>query len=497
MIDSTDAGQGVDTFKAALAEQARHLRRLKVERGNPSLRRIALRAERISSGTELPIATQSTAFAGTRFAGVDKIILLVRTLMSWDADGEEIPAPARTDPVLDEWRNRWRATAELRPGRRNGAAPAPAPREGDPTLAREVLAGPTAAGVPRQGGPPPRPGSSLAVRALLHAARAGALALPPLRTGVVFSVAFSPDGSLLATATVHPSGSTVRLWDPVTRTLVRGSVTDHQTPGFAVAFSPDGSLLASTDLEGMVRLWDPVTCTPVGEPLTGHTEFVRGLAFSPDGSLLASGDSDGMVRLWDPVTCTPVGDPFAGLDGMANSLEFSPDGSLLAIAGADDGMRLWDPVTRTPVGDPLTGHDGEAVAAFSPDGSLLATAGVDGMVRLWDPVTRTLVGDPFADHDGEVVAVAFSPDGSLLATAGAEDGMVRLWDPVTRAPVGEPLATRHNAAVTVAFSPDGSLLAAASFDKRIFEPEDNPEIDKDAIEELGVVQLWVVPGPTP
>ncbi|MEU8776496.1 WD40 repeat domain-containing protein [Streptomyces sp. NPDC048606] len=498
MIDSTDAGHGEVTFEAGLADQAAHLRRLKVERGDPSLRQIAVRAQKIPNGAALPIATQSSAFAGTRFVGVDKIILLVRTLMSWDADGEEIPAPARTDPVLDEWRGRWRVTAELRPGRRSGVASASASLGQDPIPVDEASAGPTAAGVPRQGGPPAGPGSSLAVRALLHAAGVDVLELPPFRTGVVFAVAFSPDGSLLATSVVHSNAGMVRLWDPVTRTLVGEPFAGVSAAGMGVAFSPDGTLLTSSDQEGLVRLCDPVTRTPVGDPLPGHTDMVRGLAFSPDGTLLASGDKAGMVRLWDPATRTLVGDPLVGPKGQANWLAFSPDGSRLAVTGAEDGtVRLWDPVTRTPVGSPLTGHDGMVFAvAFSPDGSLLASVGQDGTVRLWDPVACTPVGDPLTGHDGMVLAVAFSPDGSLLATAGAEDGTVRLWDPVTRTAVGEPLVTRNNAALAVAFSPDGTLLAAASLDKRFFELEDEAELERVG-DDLGVVQLWVVPGRTP
>jgi WD40 repeat protein len=165
----------------------------------------------------------------------------------------------------------------------------------------------------------------------------------------------------------------------------------HTSPVYSVAFSPDGKTLASASADTTVRLWNVASHQSMGPPLTGHTDVVFSVAFSPDGRTLASASFDKTVRLWDVATRRPLGDPLTGHSGTVVSVAFSPDGKTLASAvgdirnGPDNTVQLWDVASRQPLGEPLTGHTHTVNSvAFSPDGKILASGSADGTVRLWD-----------------------------------------------------------------------------------------------------------------
>ena len=197
-------------------------------------------------------------------------------------------------------------------------------------------------------------------------------------TGPVFCTSFSPDSSLLISASEDGS---VRLWSLHTFSQLvcyRG----HVFPIWSVEFSPFGFYFASAAHDHTLRLWSTDQILPV-RVLAGHYSDVDVCRFHPNGNYIASGSSDRTVRLWDILDgkCVRI---FTGHKGTVHSLAFSTDGRCLASAGMDNHIIVWDLPTGSLVVE-LRGHTGCVYAlAFSRDDNILASGGIDNCVKLWD-----------------------------------------------------------------------------------------------------------------
>ncbi|MFC5744676.1 WD40 repeat domain-containing serine/threonine protein kinase [Actinomadura rugatobispora] len=273
----------------------------------------------------------------------------------------------------------------------------------------------------------------------------------------VTSVAFSPDGKTLASASAD---HTIRVWDTVSR-KARASLTGHTAGVTSVAFSPDWKTLASGSADRTIRFWDLRSSTTKAT-LAGHTGPVTSVDFSPDGGFLASGSTDQTGRLWNVAT----GQNTATLRKRpvtVNFVAFGPDGTVLMTAYADNTVGFWR--TAKPGEDPgvLTINDISSVNGLAVSRGLIAIGATPGIVSLWDGEKSV---PPPLRTTSPVNAIAFHPDATRLAV-GTSGGTILLWDTKKHQVVGAPFTGHSDAITSVAFSPDGKLLASGSADKTI------------------------------
>ncbi|MDP8223403.1 MAG: protein kinase [Candidatus Lernaella stagnicola] len=277
-------------------------------------------------------------------------------------------------------------------------------------------------------------------------------------TDNVTAVAYSPDGSLLASA---GGDKVIRIWHARFHRPIR-VLTGHADSVRDVAFFAGGTRLISAGRDGVLIVWNPQTGERLGT-LTGHVGEVRAVAVSPKGDVAASVGRDKTLRLWNLADGVAVA-TWDDHQGVVEDVTFSPDGRWLATVGRDKTIRLRDAVTGRTVAV-LRGHDDEiTAAAFTPDSKILATGAWDAKVHLWDVETRRRIGTLEGHTDG-VRGLAFSADGRRLVTAGW-DKTLKLWDVPQRRLI-ETVVGHADGVFAVAFEPGDEHIVSASGDKTI------------------------------
>ncbi len=309
---------------------------------------------------------------------------------------------------------------------------------------------------------------------------------PETRNGACW-VAFSPDGGTLAAATEgsRSQNNSVRLWNAETGDHLATLGGDENRGYFdrvhSVAYSPDGTHLASGTWDGMVRLWDVAKRTEIAAfEHAGLDGRIYSLAFSPDGTMLASGALDDWsnpteytIKLWDVAAKTHAGTFRGHLNGIY-TIAFSPDGKTIASGAFDSTIRLWDVATRSQI---ALGYAWEAVTwvSFSPDGKTLVSGAFDNFVRIWDVsvsgrVTNLAGFKVTGDHI--LRCVSFSPDGERIVTI-TQGGDIEIWDvpdidaidpsrPLEDIVLREKIPGHSFGTFQGTFSPEGTTFATAS-----------------------------------
>ncbi len=302
-----------------------------------------------------------------------------------------------------------------------------------------------------------------------------------LDLGSRLNVAVSPDSKWVAC----DESFRLSLWQLGRAESFRVPVPISWDRCFSLAFSPDGSLLAGGGDSGrpFISLWDTRDWQQIGR--ITHGSIVLGIAISPDGRWLASTGTDHSVKIWDLRDLRRR--ELLTIHDWIRPLTISPNGKIVATSGHDCSVLLWEMDTgRT---HDLMGHDDRVTdAAFSGDGKTLASASVDGLVKLWDVETNACTAT-LQGHSGTVYSVAFSSrDGTQLVSSGGF-GEVLVWD----VPSGKWTPCKgHREKSTVCrvrVSPDYRFLVSGTiWSKGLREHSDGPP--EEAI-------VWDITGPEP
>ena len=276
-------------------------------------------------------------------------------------------------------------------------------------------------------------------------------------TDSVNSVAFSPDGQIIASAS---GDDTIKFWNFQGQLL--HTLESHTDDVYSVVFSPDGQIIASASGDGTIKFWN--FQGQLLHTLEGHTDDVYSVVFSPDGQIIASASGDGTIKLWNfqgQLLHTLEGHTYGIHSVFFNSVAFSPDGQIIASASDDKTIKLWN--LQGQLLHSLQDHIGVINSVrFSPDGQIIASASDDNTIKLWNLQGQLLPS--LEGHTNVINSVVFSPDGQIIASA-SQDGTIKLWNLQ-----GQLLPTLigHNDYVdSIIFSPDGQIIASASSDKTV------------------------------
>jgi WD40 repeat protein len=239
------------------------------------------------------------------------------------------------------------------------------------------------------------------------------------------SLALSPDGNTIA------AGSTngwVKLWDIKTGKFIKTLIyhDNFEKVVHSVAFSPNGKLLAIGRC-GFIELWDTIDWkfNSILKKGGDYWDIINSLTFSPDGKTIASGTKYKSINLWD-ISTGKLKMTLNGHKDEVLKVVFSPDGKKIASGSKDNTIKIWDSTTFKLIS--TFEHQSARINAvtFSPNGEIIASGSGDGTIKLWDVSSGKLIKEFLGQEDSHLFSLVFSTDGKKIIT-GTND-FIKIWD---------------------------------------------------------------------